>query len=39
MGAIAVLFLEIGVKRFLIICGLGFIFLVIKAVRLMRSRN
>ena len=39
MGAIAVLLLELGVKRFLFISGLGFIILIIIIVKCIKSRS
>ena len=33
MGTIAVLLLTIGVKRFLIICGVGFVLLAVKVAK------
>ena len=39
MGTITVLLLGIGVKRFLIICGVGFILLAIKVAKLIKLRE
>lgn len=39
IGTIAVWLLTIGVKRFLIICGVGFVLLAVKVAKLIKLRE